>query len=385
MIRRPRVVRHSSVPLDLAPNRRSRGSVRRTSRQSELAWRCRGDGFRLEAQARIKNTIGQNCFYDWVPTRDGGGRAAGCVLLWPSSPGIRTAFLRPQRPLVVARMPDFAAENDALQVGRVIRWGQLEPPPAERPVSGLRPDQVVSQLIYRVFGPERSDVEPLLDLHGLAGQPATHIANTSSRNGISEATLRQAERQLRAEARRTAIPSAIMTEASRPTTAFEDHVARRRVAKTLGAEDPPPWRRSHTDALAVRTCIGVLAIVSPLTLTSLARAVGRTRRWSGLPVPSDALLALLLIESGAVNRRLDGRWQLLAPQRERHSYRLLADAFGADVLTRSECSQLLLRLGYAASSVDSLSLDRHPMIERIGPSQYTLIGNSERGRPKQEQ
>ncbi len=54
------------------------------------------------------------------------------------------------------------------------RWGQSEPTSQlHRPLPGLTPQQVVSQLIYRVrSGPTRTDVRPVLDLHGMCGQPA---------------------------------------------------------------------------------------------------------------------------------------------------------------------------------------------------------------------
>lgn len=44
------------------------------------------------------------------------------------------------------------------------------------------------------------------------------------------------------------------------------------------------------------------------------------------------------------------------------------------MFTRQAIAQVLIGLGYAASSATGQTLDRHPMIAHIGPDQYALAG-----------
>lgn len=260
------------------------------------------------------------------------------------------------------------------------RWGRLVEPPAFRPLSGRTPAEVVSQLIYRLFGPDRAAVLPLLDLHGLAGRPATNQIATGVRNHVPQLQLRLAQRNLAAEAARCAIDAAILREAARPTGPFEDHQSRVCIAQTLGVAKPVAWRPSYNDSRAVRTCLDVLAIAGPLTLVSMARAVQRTRHDRPTPIPTDAELALLLIECGQAERGVDDLWRITVPRPERVTYRAIADAIGERVLRRIECTRILLDLGYAPSSAERQGLDRQPMIDRIEPGRYALIGFHERAR-----
>jgi hypothetical protein len=266
-------------------------------------------------------------------------------------------------------------------MSQIGRWGQLEAPLAVRPLSGRSPEQVVSQLIYHLFGPKKDDVKPMLDLHGLAGRPATHKRATGLRNGVPEPQLRSAQRHLTAEAQRSRIDETILCEASRPTGPFEDHQSRVCIARTLGVPKPAPWRITFADSHAAGNCLDIVTIVGPLSLTSLAGAIRRIRLRRPTPIPTDAELALLLIESELLARGLDGQWRPKAHRPERVSYRKIADAVGDRVLTRSQCTDLLLNLGYAQSSAERQGLDRQPMIERITPRQYALIGHHDRSNP----
>ncbi len=107
------------------------------------------------------------------------------------------------------------------------------------PLPGLTPQQVVSQLIHRVLGPLRPDrLRWVLDYHGLAGAPAAGVDETARRNRITVGMMTVQTRNVRAAGAALPLHPAIVTAAIRPTHAYEDHLGRTRIARTLGLPDP---------------------------------------------------------------------------------------------------------------------------------------------------
>jgi len=254
------------------------------------------------------------------------------------------------------------------------RWGRSDPvTQTGRPLPGRTPHQVVSQLIYRVLGPYPDDVRPVLDLHGMAGRPAALKKDTAARNNMPVLALRRLHEQVIGEARRVPLDPAITARAAARSGPFDDHQARRVIAETLGVQRPEPWAATMADSWAVHTCLNALAALGPQPLQVLLSVVQRSRRGKNIPpLPAAHLAFLLALHSQDVDRRPDGRWQVHSDRRPPQRHQRLVAAMGNRVFTRQGIAQVLIGLGYAASSATGQTLDRHPMIAHIGPDQYAL-------------
>ena len=235
------------------------------------------------------------------------------------------------------------------------------------PLPGTTPPVVLSQLAYRVFGPLRSDqVRTMLDFHGLAGHPADSKSAVVARHEITLPTL--------------------ATEVARGTRPGEDHLARTRIAATLGltaprpAAPPPtpsppaPTGPSKADLGAAEIAVRVLATVGPLPLDELHPAIVRARRFKSHSPITAQRLAIALSVAG-VTRDEQGRWQAPTDATPPDRYQALAAIAAGCDLTRSEMVQALLAAGYAPMSASIRKIDDHPLIRRTGPDQYQLLSD----------
>ena len=258
------------------------------------------------------------------------------------------------------------------------------------PVPGTTPPAVLSQLAYRVFGPLRPDqVHAMLDYHGLAGRPAGTKLVVASRHGVTPPTLTRWSRTLTQAGSRLPLTPELAGEVSRRTRLGEDHLARVRVAATLGLVDPAPVaagsapsvdaRPSQADLAAAAIAVRVLAAVGPLPLHALHHAIARSRRFRSLPPITPGRLATALGDVGAAFDDW-GRWQAPASAEAPARYRaLVAIAAGRD-LTRAEMVEALVAAGYAPTSAQARKINTHPLIQHCGANRYRILGDGPGGR-----
>ncbi len=113
------------------------------------------------------------------------------------------------------------------------------------PLPGRNPEQVVSQLVYRVLGPLRPErVAAVLDYHGLAGNTAASPEATAQRRNMTAGALRFLTDKVRAAGAALPLPSAVVAGALRDSATGDDHLGRVRIARTLHLPVPrkPPTR-----------------------------------------------------------------------------------------------------------------------------------------------
>jgi hypothetical protein len=252
------------------------------------------------------------------------------------------------------------------------------------PLPATTPDAVLSQLAHRVFGPVHRDrVRSMLDYHGLAGHPAEPIPRIAARYGVHPATISNWAGVLKAAGSRLPLPEDLIAQISRRSTIGEDDRARTRIATTLGLPPPappdptsaPPPRHPRTrgsaeDRADALIALRVLATAGPQTLDTLLGAVGRVRRSR---YPSATRLATMLNAHGAAvdDRR---RWQAPANQWTSPQYRALAASVSDRTLTHTEMLTALAQAGYTRSYAER-AISVHPLIRRVGPNAYRLIGH----------
>ena len=251
-----------------------------------------------------------------------------------------------------------------------------------RPVPGATPPVVLSQLAYRVFGPLRPErVRTVLDYHGLAGRPAGTRLAVADRHGITPPTLTRWSRALTEAGSRLPLTPEVATEIARRTRSGEDHIARTRVAATLGLAIPAPvatassvaTRLSQADRAAAAIAVRVLATVGPLPSHVLRQAIARVRRFRPLPTITIKQLAAALVDVGATCDE-QGRWHSPAEARAPDRYRaLVATAAGRD-LTRAEIVDALVSAGYAPTSAHARKINTHPLIQHVGANRYLVLG-----------
>jgi len=171
----------------------------------------------------------------------------------------------------------------------------------------------------------------------------------------------------------------VATEAARRSRPGEDHLARARIARTLGLTIPQPAIApsapappSQADRAAAAIAVRVLAAAGPLPLDALLAAVRRSRRFATLPVVTAAQLVIALTEAGATEDQRT--WQppggATAPPRDR----ALVSIAAGRVLARQEMIDALVTAGYAATSARARKISSHPLIRRVGPDRYRVIG-----------
>jgi len=102
------------------------------------------------------------------------------------------------------------------------------------PLPGRTPEQVVSQLAHRVFGPlHPTRTRMVLDYHGLLDHPSGQLVQVAARQHVTTRTVANNTAAVRAAALRLPLSAPLITEAPG---------CPRRVRITwAGSESPPPW------------------------------------------------------------------------------------------------------------------------------------------------
>lgn len=247
------------------------------------------------------------------------------------------------------------------------------------PVPGMTPPAVLSQLTYRVFGPLRLDqVQTMLDYHGLTGRPAGTKLTVARLYGITPPTLTRWSRTLAQAGSRLPLTPELAAEIARRTRPGEDHLARTRIAATLGLATPagvPPSltaRLSQVDQAAAAIAVRVLATVGPLPQHTLHYAIARARRFRSLPTITTRQLTAALVEVGAT-RDDRGRWRAPAGREAPDRYRALSAVAAGRHLTRTEMVDALVTAGYAPTSAHARKINNHPLIQHCGPNRYRVL------------
>ena len=251
------------------------------------------------------------------------------------------------------------------------------------PLPGVSPTVVVSQLAYRVFGPlHLHRVRIVLDFHGADGRPAGTRDDIAARHGVSNGTVFNHARAVREVGVRLPLRPETVSAASRPSTPGDDHLARVRIARTLGLPAPevpsakpdrPPVRPGALNT--ANATVRLLAAVGPLSTETLLVALARSRRFRHRAPMAAAELDVALAVLGAT-RRADGNWQAppgaIAPAR----YQVIAATAAGKDLTRADMIQVLISAGYHPESAGGLMSSSHPLFHRVGPDHYRIIGHN---------
>ena len=237
---------------------------------------------------------------------------------------------------------------------------------------GRSPEDLVSLLIHRAFGPlHRHAVDAVLDYHGITGQPAEHLPAVAARHSRTDRSISLYVTRVRRVAGQLPARDELAAAMRRPSGLGEDHLARTRIAHpapataarheaaTFGeAADPgapssgrPHCRRRprrHRRAAAFRDRrrrprrARLLSAGGPITAGDLGTALQRL----GLAAP-DA----------------DGRWRAREEVRPPDRYlAVLAAASTETDLTRSDVAAILVTAEYAPSGASSLLPRLHPLV-----------------------
>jgi hypothetical protein len=254
------------------------------------------------------------------------------------------------------------------------------------PLPGLTPEQVVSQLAYRVLGPLRPDrVRWVLDYHGLAGRRATDPAGTARRNGITVGMVMVHAAKTRAAGAALPLRPGIVSAAMRPSADGEDHLARIRIARTLGLPTPSARKPvanstvspTQREIAAARAAIRILAATGPLDEPTLLAALARARRWKTSAAVTPAALTVALHAAGAT-RDTSGRWHAPPGAQVPDRYaRIVAVGAGRD-LSRRQMVDVLIAAGYSTSSAAGVMAGAHPLFTGAGPNRYRVVASRPR-------
>lgn len=252
------------------------------------------------------------------------------------------------------------------------------------PLAGLTPVDVLSQLTHRVFGPLHADrIRIVLDYHGADGHTAGTLTEVAARHGVSTRTVSNHVRAVRSAGETLPLQAELAAAVIRSSRAGEDHLARVRVARTLGLPEPRPAEKpavsardgvSSNVAAAARSATRLLAAVGPLPLDVVHGAVTRGRRFRRrTPFTAGELEAALNAAGGVAGS--DGRWHAPTNVPVTDRYRVIVEqAAGQESLTRAGMIEILSGAGYTRSSASGRMSSSHPLFERAGPDRYRLIG-----------
>ena len=221
----------------------------------------------------------------------------------------------------------------------------------------------------------------MLDYHGLAAVKAENQTAVAGRHGISTRTLTSWSMALTSAGRRLPLSADVATEVARRSRPDEDHLARARIARTLGLAIPQPAiaphapvRLSQADRAAAAIAVRVLASAGPLPLDALLSAVRRARRFDTLPIVTAVQLSIALTEAGASHDQ--GTWQAPRDATAAARDRALVSIVAGRQLARQEMIDALIAAGYTATSARANQISTHPLIRRLGPDRYRVIGGS---------
>jgi hypothetical protein len=252
------------------------------------------------------------------------------------------------------------------------------------PLPGLTPQELVSQLAHRVYGPlHPGKTRVVLDYHGLLGHPAGTLTDIAARHRVTSRTVSNQVAALGAAGARQPLSASITAEATRPSIPGEDHLSRARIAAALGlpVPEPPASRAPVQDAVppatslaAARAGLRVLAATGPLTLPTLAAAVTRSHRFRHREPFSHKGFAAALVEVGGTLDP-DGRWHSPTGAGAPDRYQVIITEAANRELTRQDMVGILIAAGYTENSANGRMSSSHPLFPRTGPDRYRLIGD----------
>ncbi len=198
------------------------------------------------------------------------------------------------------------------------------------PLPGLTLPVLMSQLAFRVLGPENGRARSVLDDLGLAGRPTAGAANTAARNKVTSRTMRNRINAVRAAGTRLPLAPALLLEAGRRPTTHSDALGQQRIASILGVR---PWTTTvtatppHLWALAL-TATQILATTGPLHWEQLYTAVlrRRTRVEANSGAETKTQLRGVLVDLGYAMPGPDEKWYLVGNVTAPAEWDLLRDA-----------------------------------------------------------
>ena len=242
----------------------------------------------------------------------------------------------------------------------------------------------MSQLIYKVLGPVRRDrVGWVLDYHGLHGDAAVDMSETARRCRTTAGIITVYAAKVRAAGAALPLRNAIVVAAMRVTRPGEDHLARTRIARTLGLPAPTPTPTPsqtsgltpRADLATARAATRILAAVGPLDMATLLGALARSRRWKDRNNPATRALAAALTAVGA-NQDTTRRWQAPTESPVPDRYRAIVTAGADRDLTRRDMIDILTAAGYAPNSAAGLLSAVHPLFTHTGRDRYRVLGTA---------
>ncbi len=149
------------------------------------------------------------------------------------SSGLRLSLRRPS-PLVQRLTQELSAEMNPASPGNTMARSGF-------PVPGQTAAAVVTNLIWRTFGPTQAGrAESVLDWAGLHGNFADPVAEVAHRHHTTPATLTNRIRHVTNRGANTPLSPLLLRDATRPTQPSEDHLSRIRTAQLLDLPPPRP-------------------------------------------------------------------------------------------------------------------------------------------------
>lgn len=260
--------------------------------------------------------------------------------------------------------------------------GQRTDDRAERFEGRLTADLVVAQAAYRAFGWEHTDwVRTVLDYHGLDGRPATRLAELADRHRISIRTLTGRIHHLRTALAGITLHPRVVAEASRPSTRYEDHLGRVRIATSLHVPAPARERPAATarpgvnpsQLAAGRAAVRLLATIGPLDLDTMFAAICRCRRFR-IRDPLSARDLVAALDSLGARRGDDLLWRAPPGTPVPARYLAIAQAAAGIDLSRQQMIDVMISAGYTQSSASGRMSSSHPLFERVDVDRYRIIG-----------
>ena len=193
----------------------------------------------------------------------------------------------------------------------------------------------------------------------------------TARHRLLPGELERRVQQLQVEGARTSLHPTVLAILSAIDATDLRH---RRARQLFGLRAPRgylPMRMSRSTDVALR----VLAVLGPLPVDVLCRAVNRSRQPTAtLPAMTAEELESGLRARGATLDPDASTWavpdDVASVDRDEQ---LVAALRAAGPLTRVQLHQVLLDVGYTAKTPQSPIVDRNPLIQRTAPNRYELL------------